>query len=82
MEDLVKAPIVRRIDHGARIHDKREGSPPVFRAEVTVHLADALVRELLPGWEPGGSDGRLTSPPELIGYLTAVAARASSRASA
>ena len=48
-----------------------------MRAEVTVHLADSLVRELLPGWEPGGADGRLTSPPELSGYLTAVAARAS-----
>jgi predicted DNA-binding transcriptional regulator YafY len=80
--------------------DKLYSTAPVFRAEITVHLADALVRELLPGWEPGGADSRLTSPPdtvpwlasrllglgcefevhappELIGYLTEVAARAS-----
>jgi predicted DNA-binding transcriptional regulator YafY len=79
---------------------KLYSTTPVFRAEVTVHLADALVRELLPGWEPGEADGRLTSPPdtvpwlasrllglgcefevhappELIGYLTEVATRAS-----
>ena len=77
---------------------KLYSTTPVFRAEVTVHLADALLRELLPGWEPE-ADGRLISPPdtvpwlasrllglecefevhrppELIGYLTEVAARA------
>ena len=77
---------------------KLYSTTPVFRAEVTVHLADALLRELLPGWDPE-ADGRLISPPdtvpwlasrllglecefevhrppELIGYLTEVAARA------
>jgi predicted DNA-binding transcriptional regulator YafY len=80
--------------------DRLYSTAPVFRAKVTVHLADTLVRELLPGWESGEADGRLTSPPdtvpwlasrllglgcefevhappELIGYLREVAARAS-----
>ena len=88
------------IDPAEFARNKLYSTAPVFRAEVTVHLADALVRELLPGWEPGRSDGRLTSPPdtvpwlasrllglgcefevhappELISYLTEMAARAS-----
>jgi len=85
--------------------DRLYSTAPAFRAEVTVHLAGALVRELLPGWEPGEADGRLISPPdtvpwlasrllglecefevhappELIAYLTAMAARASRAAAA
>jgi predicted DNA-binding transcriptional regulator YafY len=91
--------------------DRLYSTAPVFRAEVTVHLAGALVRELLPGWEPGsgwepgGAEGRLISPPdtvpwlasrllglecefevhappELVGYLREMAARAARAAGA
>ena len=49
--------------------DRLYSTAPVFRAEVTVHLAHTLVRELLPGWESGEADGQLTSPPDTVPWL-------------
>ena len=56
--------------------DKLYSRAPVFRAEVTVHLVDALVRELLPGWEPG----RGGWPADLAARHGAVAGQPAARA--
>jgi predicted DNA-binding transcriptional regulator YafY len=57
VEDLVKAPIVRRIDHGARIHAKRVST----RYSGVPWLASRLL-----GLQ---CEFEVHAPPELIGYL-------------
>ena len=57
------------IDPADFTRDMLYSTTPVFRAEVTVHLASPLARELLPGWEPAEADDRLTSPPDTLPWL-------------